>query len=63
MPSLLEIAKLIANISNILLEPLIDVPRLIRKFKMHRDKAILPLLRIFRRDNELIELQQKLNEG
>ncbi|XP_072759448.1 dynein axonemal heavy chain 2 [Anoplolepis gracilipes] len=60
VPALLEIATVIANISNILLEPLKDVSRLVKKFKMLRDKSF-PFPKLYKQDKELIELQQKLN--
>ncbi|XP_025155769.1 dynein heavy chain 2, axonemal [Harpegnathos saltator] len=59
VPSLLEIATVIGNIWNILLEPLKDVSRLAKKFKI-RYKG-LPLSKLYEQDKELIELQQKLN--
>nr|XP_012223058.1 PREDICTED: dynein heavy chain 2, axonemal-like [Linepithema humile] len=60
MPSLLEIAIVIGNISNILLEPLKDVSQLVKKFKMLQDES-LSFLKLYKEDPELIELQQKLN--
>lgn len=62
MPSLLEVAIVIGNISNILLEPLKDVPQLVKKFKMLPDTD-LSFLKLYKEDPELIELQQKLNNG
>lgn len=62
MPTLLEIAIVIGNILNILLEPLKDVSQLVKKFEMLQDKS-LSFLKLYREDPELIELQQKLNNG
>ncbi|XP_018342049.1 PREDICTED: dynein heavy chain 2, axonemal [Trachymyrmex septentrionalis] len=61
MPNLLEIATVIGNILNILLEPLKDVSRLVKKFKMLPDKN-LPFSKLYKVDQELIELQQRLND-
>lgn len=58
----MEIATVIGNISTILLEPLKDVSRLVKKFKTPRDKS-LPFSKLYKEDKELIELQQKLNNG
>jgi len=62
MPNLLEIATVIGSILNILLEPLKDVSRLVKKFKMLPDKS-LPFSKLYKVDEELIELQQRLNDG
>lgn len=63
MPSLLEIATVIASISAILFEPLKNVLRLIKKFEnMFEDKSI-PFFKLYKENDELIELQQKLNNG
>ncbi|KYM82700.1 Dynein heavy chain 2, axonemal [Atta colombica] len=61
MPNLLEIATMIGSILNILLEPLKDVSRLVKKFKMLPDKS-LPFSKLYKVDEELIELQQRLND-
>lgn len=55
-------ATVMANISTILLEPLKDVPRLIKKFEMFQDKSI-SFFELYKGNNELMELQQKLNNG
>ncbi|KAL6445588.1 hypothetical protein ACFW04_000847 [Cataglyphis niger] len=60
IPSLWEIATVIGNISNILLEPLKDVSRLVKKFKMLQDESF-PFPKLYKKDKELIELQEKLN--
>lgn len=52
---------MIGNISDVLLKPLKDVSRLVKKFKM-RDKSH-PFVQLYTKDTELIELQQKLNDG
>ncbi|KAG5316465.1 DYH2 protein, partial [Acromyrmex insinuator] len=60
IPNLLEIATVIGNILNILLEPLKDVSRLVKKFQMLPDKN-LPFSKLYKVDEELIELQERLN--
>ncbi|KAG5317386.1 DYH2 protein, partial [Pseudoatta argentina] len=61
IPNLLEIATVIGNILNILLEPLKDVSWLVKKFKMLPDKN-LPFSKSYKVNEELIELQQRLND-
>lgn len=61
VPSLMEVAAVIGNISNILLEPLKDVSRLTKKFKIFYKSPAL--LKLYKQDKELIELQRKLNNG
>lgn len=62
MPNLLEIATVLGRILNILLEPLKDISRLVKKFKMLPDKSF-PFSKLYKEDKELIELQQKINNG
>jgi len=62
MPNLLEIATVIGNIWNILLEPLKDISRLVKKFKMLPEKSF-PFSKLYKEDKELFELQQKINNG
>ncbi|XP_071580099.1 dynein axonemal heavy chain 2 [Temnothorax nylanderi] len=62
MPNLLEIARVIGSILDILLEPLKDISRLVKKFKMLPDKSS-SFSKLYKEDKELIELQQKINNG
>lgn len=50
------------SILDILLEPLKNVSRLVKKFKMVPDKNF-PFWKSYKVDKELIELQQKINHG
>ncbi|CAL7938030.1 unnamed protein product [Xylocopa violacea] len=59
-PDLAEIAMEISTIFDNLLEPLKRVTRLINKFKF--DIPIAPFWRMYEKDPELLDLQQKLND-
>lgn len=50
------------SILDILLEPLKNVSRLVKKFKMLSDTSF-PFWKFYKVDKELIELQQKINDG
>lgn len=61
MPNLSEIAMEISMIFDNLLEPLKNVMRLTDKFKM--DFQVPPFWKLYEKDPELLDLQQKLNDG
>lgn len=50
------------NILDMLLEPLENVLRLVKKFKMLAAKSLL-FSKLYQVDKELIELQEKINAG
>lgn len=50
------------SILDILLDPLKNVSRLVKKFKMFPEKSF-PFWKFYKVDKELIELQQKINDG
>ncbi|XP_078053365.1 dynein heavy chain 2, axonemal kl-2 [Augochlora pura] len=60
MPKLTKIAKLMSGVFDNLLEVTKDVPRYVTTF--HVDAAMPPFWRIYERDGELLDLQQKLND-
>lgn len=57
----MDVAKIISVIFDNLLEPFKRIDRLVTKFKL--DLLILPFWRIYEKDENLLDLQQKLNDG
>ncbi|XP_076651590.1 dynein heavy chain 2, axonemal kl-2 [Halictus rubicundus] len=60
MPNLMEITSLMSGLFDSLLEPLKSVPRFVATFKI--DVLTPPFWRIYEKDPELLDLQQKLND-
>ncbi|XP_076295130.1 dynein heavy chain 2, axonemal kl-2 [Lasioglossum baleicum] len=60
MPNLMEIASLMSGLFDSLLEPLKSISRFVTTFKI--DVILPPFWRIYEKDPELLDLQQRLND-